>query len=48
MNKALKTVGAVHTHTHTHGTLLNVNIFLACNKLVAGSFLSTHNLIYNG
>ena len=46
MNKALKTVGAVHTHTH--GTLLNVNIFLACNKLVAGSFLSTHNLIYNG
>ena len=48
MNKALETVGAVHTHTHTH---THTSHFLTeekentCNEFSAGSCSYTQNLI---
>ena len=48
MNKALETVGAVHTHTHTH---THTRHFLTeekentCNEFSAGSCSYTQNLI---
>ena len=46
MNKALETVGAVHTHTHTHTRhFLTEEKENTCNGFDAGSCSCTQNLI---
>ena len=46
MNKALETLGAVHTHTHTRHFLTEEKEN-ACNNFYAGSCSYTQNLINN-